>query len=288
MIDKVVKNISNQERLTLFEQVWERSVSAQLLLPNINEIRIELGKSSGDLASIAYCAWSNNTLTILDDLLQKFEIPKKGSKDFKRRLSENWLEKGPESRRNVANNVMAAIAELSLANYFQEQGFKILNLEAYDSNSPDILYETNNRRVFCEVKYFEDSPEFYEARIEAAKGAEFAFCVPIEGQTLNYFFTRIAEAVIQSESYKRSERKVCLVFHEIAVKIAESRFILENNLTTVNQWYQDENGEWPGIIVKHKQKILSRTPNLWLRDANTILVATMKDFEINDVKEYQQ
>lgn len=275
------------DNIELFKKSTKESLTVKLLLPDIDNSIIILKKNSGYLASIAYCAWKNNSLKKLDAIVEKFDIINKGTKDFKNRLKEIWLSKSPNRRRNVSNNTTAALAELVTANYFENIGCKNINLSATNSNDqfPDILYENDNQKYFCEVKYFEDSPELFNSRIRAMKNNGIDLINPPNDNTLlNYFFSRVAEAVLQLKNYKPSDRKVCLIFHDIAYDTG--RIVFEENLNHFSQWYKDENGKYPAILSKSKKRILNASPINWLKEANILFIATMKNFGLINVKEY--
>ena len=190
------------KNIAKYKKSCQDSPAVKLMLPNLSSRTIHLGKESGYLASIAYCAWLNNNLQRLDYLIEKFKIVENGTLDFKNRLEEKWIDKDETRRRNVAINTTAAIAELVVADYLLEKGQKILNLSAIKEKSTDITYmKDSKKKYYCEVKYLEDTLELYDSRIRASKFSGVDIITPPnDSQTLNYLFSRIADGAIQLHS----------------------------------------------------------------------------------------
>lgn len=267
-----------------FWEHWQKSPESQIMLPD-RQTPIIFDKDEGYLRSITFGAFSNNTLPRIEELLQKYKISEKGTDAFKGQLRENWLNavrnRPANEVRNICNRTMAALAELAVADYLKNIGCKIIDLSAWNDEAPDITYASDNE-MYAEVKYLSDSPELYEQRVDAAKGNQYVSWLPTLNQTLNYFFSRIAEAVLQLEKYEKPSRHLFLVFDHIATFLGRDDF--DRYYTEIDDWCRDKDGEISGIPGNRAQ-VLSRKPKDWLRDCNKLTVCTLKDFSIIDARD---
>lgn len=275
-----------RSNINSFKKAWFNSITAQLLIPNLDSTNLELGKESGFLASIAYLAFKRNQLDKLDFILNRFDIRNKATPSFKGKLNENWLISTPDKYRKISHDTISSLNELIVASYLSDNKFSIIDLEAINTNSADIVCEKKKVRYYLEVKYFEDSPQLYHSRIEAFKTSGVSSgTLPNEKERLNYFFYRLAESVIQLQKYLRNNRMVCFIFHELAT--ATGREIFENSLFEFDKWYVDEENNFPSILEKNRETILTHSPIYWLAESNKILIGTLKDFSLEDVKFYK-
>jgi len=261
-----------------FRRAWKSSPAAQLLVPDPTSI-LSLGKENGRLASIAYVAFKRGRLPILDNLVQKFEIPTRGNKSFKGRLSENWLLLPPEERRSGSNQTKAALAELAVAECLKGLGYKIINLDAWDSKSCDIEAVHDKNKYVIEVKYVPDSPEWFSSRVNAAKGEDASKWFSSDSASLNYFFLRIAEAIMQLERCDEGKKCVCLVFDQSAYDEEE---LLRENIESFEKWSVDPHGEHEGfptsMPMDQKRKVLSKQPLEWLRNPSIVFIGIMESW----------
>ena len=269
-----------------FKNAWFNSITAQLLIPNLDSTNLGLGKRSGFLASIAFLAFKRNQLDKLDLILNRFDIKNKATPSFKGKLNENWLISTPDKYRKISHDTISSLTELIVASYLSDNKFSIIDLEAINTNSADIVCEDKEVRYYLEVKYFEDSPQLYDSRIESFKTRGVSSgTLPIEQERLNYFYYRLAEAVIQLRKYPQNNRMVCFVFHELATETG--REVFENSLFEFDEWYVNQENNFPSILEKNRETILKHSPSYWLAESNKILIGTLKDFSLEDVKFYK-
>lgn len=269
-----------------FREAWHNSITAQLLIPDLDSTNLELGKHSGFLASIAYLAFKRNQLSKLDFILNRFDIKNKATPSFKGKLNENWLISTPDKYRKISHDTISSLTESIVASYLSDNKFSIIDLEAINTNSADIVCEHKQVRYYLELKYFEDSPQMYDSRIEAFKTRGVSSgTLPNEKERLNYFYYRLAEAIIQLLKYPKNNRIVCFVFHELATETG--REVFENSLFQFDEWYVNEQDNFPSILEKNRGTILKHSPSYWLAESNKILIGTLKDFSLEDAKFYK-
>lgn len=280
-----MNNCEDTFDIAKFYLCWERSISAKLLVPNPHQTKLYLGKNKGELASIAYLACLRNTIHLIDDLFEKWEITEKATNEFKGKLKENWLDKREQKYRNIANDTISSIAELSVATYLDDEGYSIKNINAWGDKKADITCEKDNQEYYFEVKYFPDSPEFYNVRVDAAKGNG-GSCSSIsnKSETLNYFYYRLGEAfnqLINKQIYDKKNKIVFFVFAEIAEQTGRS--IFEKSLGDVNEWYRLEDNSLPGLPSDYNEKILDRSPQQWLNSIDCLFIGTMKNWKVENI-----
>lgn len=267
-----------------FYLCWEKSISAKLLVPDPLGTQLYLGKNKGELASIAYLACLRNTIHLIDDLFEKWEIIKKATNEFKGKLKENWLEKNEKKYRNISNDTISSIAELSVATYLDDEGYSIKNINAWGDKKADITCEKDNKKYYFEVKYFPDSPEFYNLRVDAAKkNGVSCSSVSNQGETLNYLYYRLGEAITQLNKQISSEENkiVFFVFAEIATQTGRS--IFEESIGDINEWYRREDGNLSGLPQKYKKNIINKSPRQWLSSMTGLFIGTMKNWRIENI-----
>lgn len=271
-----------------FYLCWEKSISAKLLVPNPHGTQLYLGKKKGELASIAYLACLRNTIHLIDDLFEKWEIMKKATNEFKGKLKENWLEKNEKKYRNISNDTISSISELSVATYLDDEGYSIRNINAWGDKKADITCEKDNKKYYFEVKYFPDSPKFYNLRVDAAKGTGVS-CSSISNpnETLNYFYYRLGEAIIQLDRQipDKGNKIIFFVFAEIANKTGRS--IFEKSLGDIKEWYRLEDNSLPGLPSNYNKEIIdNKSPQQLLSSINGLFIGTMIDWRIKDIATY--
>lgn len=279
-----------------FWSEWEKSIAARLLIPD-KGTTLHTGKDLGFRSTIAFGAFDNGSLNRLDYLFETFKIEREATKSFKENLKENWMEHDESKMRDIQNATEALICELAVADYLKSNNCLIKGLSAWWDKAPDITYSRDNIDYFVEVKYLPDSPEIYESRINAAKGenSSTSWATP---QTLNYFYSRIAEAIIQLIDYNREQREVFLVFDRTAQKIA-GRDDFEKDVHDVSEWwclnkadydyeedecYSSGNVFYPGVPKSKGKDVIVRTPAEWFKEAN-IFVATMNRYNLENAKQ---
>jgi len=273
----------NEDDRNKFLIAWKRSSAAQLLLPDPETSIIELGKEDGFLASIAFIAYERGLLDRLDGIIEKWQIISKGTNDFKGKLKENWLCKEESRRRNVGNDTLSALSELIVASYLDNNGFKVIGLAAWGNNKADIICGYQNQKVFFEVKYFSDSPELYNQRVSAAKRNGVAVgSIPNRLTRLNYFYYRLAEAIIQLNNIKVAPKykKVFFVFSGLANR---PRYEFENSIGNYKNWHEDNNGNCPGVLEKNKQTILNEKPFQWLNQISELFIGTISNWNLENI-----
>lgn len=279
----------NEDDRNKFLIAWKRSSAAQLLLPSPETSIIELGKEGGFLTSIAFIAYERGLLDRLDGIIEKWQIISKGTNDFKGKLKENWLCKEESRRRNVGNDTLSALSELIVASYLDNNGFKVIDLAAWGNNKADIICGYQNQKVFFKVKYFSDSPELYNQRVSAAKRNGVAVgSIPNRLTKLNYFYYRLAEAIIQLNNIKVAPKykKVFFVFSELANRLGRHEF--EKSVGRFQGWYEDNSGNYPGVLEKNKQAILSENPANWFAIIGGLFIGTISNWSLVNIIRHLQ
>lgn len=267
----------------------KRSSAVQLLLPESEDLILELDKKNGFLASIAFIAYDRGLLDRLDCIIKKWQIPSKGTNEFKGKLKENWLYKEESRRRNIGNDTLSALAELIVASYLDDNGFKVIDLGAWGNKTADIICDYQNQPVFFEVKYFSDSPELYNQRISAAKDTGVTVgIIPNRPTMLNYFYYRLAESIIQLNKNEAlpEYKKVFFVFPEIANR--PGRYEFEKSIGKYQCWYKENNSNFPGVLAKHKQIILSENPLQWLKKIGELFIGTISNWNLENITRFLQ
>lgn len=273
----------NEKRQFILE--WKTSSAVQLLIPDPN-ISLELGKESGFQASIAFLAFKRGLLDRLNCLIDKWEIKTKGTKAFKGRLNENWLEENEEKRRKAANDTLSALSELIVAKYLEDIGFKIIDMGAWNDKSVDVVCKRNDKDFYFEVKLFPDSPEFEKLRINSFKNNRvLSKSMSPSPETLNYYYSRLAEAVLQLKKISNEFINVFFVFTESAGKL-QGRTLFEDSIGKRIEWYRDPTGDYPNVLGKNRDIILNKTPVQWFNEISELYLTTMKNYELQNIKKY--
>ena len=237
---------------------------------------IELGRSDGHLASIVYIAHTRGHLDRLDELLQKYSIEERGCSEFLGRLRENWLVLPQHRRRKAAQGSFSALSELLAAEYLESRGFVIENLAAWDNRSADILCKHRETSIGFEVKLLVDSPELEQLRIDSMAGSGVSVSsVSNPATNLNYFYSRLAEAVVQNDAAPSvGPAGVFFVFGHLA-ESQRNAFI--NSVSGGFDWYTDGTGAYPGVPSDSIELATSRQPHDWLNAARPFYAGTFDE-----------
>lgn len=272
----------------------KKSPAIRLMCPQ-QKTKMIYGKEHGCFGSILYIAFESGYLPILDHLLKKIQIEQRGSIDFKERLKENWLQHVPAGNlkkiNRGANNTFAALIELMVAQHLKDKEAKILNLEAWQQRNsrtkvPDICYKDKNANLWnAEIKYIPQSPEWQENSVRQLKtGKAEVMWRNGDGEFINYYFGRIAEATQQLACHPYETRQVWLVFHAMAN--FERRIFEENYLKNPPSWFQ--NTEKQKNILKMFDTDMTNTPPAeWLKKIPEIVLATFESWTLKNIKKYQ-
>lgn len=275
--------IDNKERIDQFQTCWHQSIAAQLLVPEPRQNVLELGQEAGFLASIAFLAFERGELCKLDSLLERWHIASKGTQDFKGKLRENWLLKDAPRRRDVCNDTLAALSELSVASYLEDTGCSIVDLGAWGNSRADVVFRTADKDVFVEVKYFSDNPELYQQRLSSATTGDCTVdSIPNTPTLLNYLYYRLAQAAIQLGA-KNVPGESKMVFFVFSTSAADARLKFEASLGKQDAWYEDYPGSWPGVLLGDRAEVLGKTPQQWVEKAKRFFIGTMASWQLENI-----
>lgn len=254
--------------------------------------QLSYGKNDAYYASIVYLASESGYLPILDQLFKEFKIEKRGATQFKGDLKETWLNLVPDRSlldiRKGSNNTFSCLIELLTAQYLREKDCKILDLQAWNKDAPDIFYRDKNQGWNAEVKYIPPSPEWQAIINNQLKTGESKPRRFDDGGFVNYYFGRIAEAVKQLESYPYKTRQVWFVFNTL---VNFERQIFEKNyLKHPPDWFQNTEEQ------KHILKMISKTvgediskksPKEWLKKIPEVILATCDSWSLKKINLYK-
>lgn len=261
------------------KNVWPSSPAAQLLLPN-PAMPIELQKSEGNWAAVAYCAYVHGALPRLDQLLTLYP---NWHPSFLSRVREDWLSQPAEKRRCASHNVTSALVECAVADYLKNaKGYKIIGMEALCPTCPDIAYVAGSNMRAVEVKYIPDSPEWYNLRKDAASsedGTAFRW-TPDQYHMIDYVHSRIAEAAAQLQDFPISNREVWIVFDTLA---ATTRSWLQQD--SHDRWHGNLESTRPtGFPPGTKPVLLDKPPITWIRAAGCVQIASLQNWSLTEVQ----
>lgn len=276
-----------------FLEQRSKSLAAKLMCPRNDKLKILHGKDKACYCSIAFNAFCGGHLDALDDLFEEFQIETRGTTDFKNRVKEDWLKevstKNEERIRKKSSNVMSALSELVVAKQLKNNGYNIVDLEAWrdgNGSKPDIKCKKVNEDFNIEVKYLGIPPEVQEYINRQIKTGEGDGIDRDEQKLVNFCFIRIAEAAMQLRHYNRNLREVWLLFSlDLDREIFEGDYLQDNH-----GWFNDALSVFDELFKEDSEKkgnILSKTPMEWLEEANTLAIGTMKNWSLKDVKEHQ-
>ncbi|MDD5424389.1 MAG: hypothetical protein PHR74_03815 [Candidatus Omnitrophica bacterium] len=153
-------------------------------------------------AFVAY--YFPNKLAKIDSVLNKFDIEKKGTKDFKNRLKDKSLSRNTnEEGLSQSNAILSTLIELFVADYLNGVKYEeIVDLSAWNVDClSDIHSRGGKKEYYTEVKYLGEIPEEYELICNIIRKRRMfdANHIGTIGAFYNYVNLRIADAVFQFE-----------------------------------------------------------------------------------------
>jgi hypothetical protein len=269
-----------------YKELWHSSSAIKLLSPDIENAILYLPPDRGGYSSIGFSAYIRGCLDKLDNLMNEFDILKRGTKDFKNRLSENWLTEPDDNMRKAYHNTFAALCELVVADVFDKNGFKISNLSAWGGRH-DVEANDGKNKYSVEIKFIDDAPVNWNARLRATLTG-FSGWVRNNSETIsNYYYSRIAEAVLQlmDGDVKIDNRIVWVVVSEYAEDNELRDFFEIDKESRI--WRINSKGEYPGLLANDIKKILSKSPTEWMKESNRLCIATISNFIIKNIREWK-
>lgn len=270
-----------------------RSPATRLMVPE-NARQILFGPAQGAYVSVAFKAYGDGKLDRLDELVRKFGIEKRGKRKFKGNLKENWLETVEEGDvdkiRNGANNTKAALVELVVADEQQRRRFEVTHLSAWDDENPDISCCKSGHELNIEVKYIGALPAFAKRVDHQVKSGTSGACWwDDERASFNYFAGRIAEAAHQLQKQKKTfdSRQVWLVFESFgSIRRFFEGVYLKKPGSWPDRWYKDT-PEQKEVLAPFEKEIITGSPCEGLKKIPTLVLATMRDWYLEDIVEYK-
>lgn len=270
----------------------KKSPAVRLMCPE-EGTKLTYGKEHGCFGSILYLASECGELPILDQLLKDFQIEKRGSPSFRNRLKENWLQDVPKNNlreiKKGSNNVFASLIELVVAQHLKEDGATIVNLEAWQQQNTrgkvaDIEYQDNGQLVNAEIKYVDQSPEWQKNIVNQLKTGNPEVRWFGDGEFVNYFFGRIAEATKQLQPFDYKTRQIWLVFSALAN--FERKIFEENYLKHPPPWFKNTEKQ-KNILKMFGKEIADKAPSEWLKEVPEIGLATFDSWTLKNIEKYQ-
>jgi hypothetical protein len=156
---------SNMEKNILYlKENYEKSNILRILIGDLNKYETIIKKSYEQKSILILAKNLNEFIQFMD----KFCFDNKGkikiTKQYKQDLNElNWLLEESESEKYQKFNIyFGKIVEFLVAQYFLKQGYKITNMQAWDTTSPDIVIEKNNNKMNIEVKWIGQYKQSFE------------------------------------------------------------------------------------------------------------------------------
>lgn len=123
-------DITIKEKINSFEILRERSPFCNLSLAN-NTISWDECHTS-KLYPYAYILYEDSSLQKFDELMRKFDIEGKGSRDFKNRI-KNPIFKDDANELNQYNTIESALSELLIADFLSRDE-EIADLQAWNGD----------------------------------------------------------------------------------------------------------------------------------------------------------
>ena len=287
------KPFNNRQRLEqAFRNKKGKSVAVRLMCPD-ESTQLIFDKEDYYYTAVSLMASEEDKgemLSRLDYLLNEFKIEKRGSKGFKGKLKENWLDcvrKGNVQDINKASPVSALI-ELVVADYLKGQGSKIIDLSAWHEDRevgvPDIRYRDSRRIWNAEIKYIGTDPEI-SARINKQIETGVSSAGGIDERTfVNYYFGRIAQAAEQLKDHPLESRQVWIVFENMA---SCWRDIFERNyLIGPDCWYANGDKQ-RNVLAMFGEGIIKNQPSYWLGEISELVLATKSEWSLKAVHHFK-
>lgn len=184
---------------------------------------------------------------------------------------------------------MGKVVELKVAEWLEEQGWKVKNLEAWKANTPDISVEcAADKSCTVEVKYIGQEDDDFRALLDSLEGNGQAQAI-CPYKACNYALFRIYEAAIQLEKVSGVKRIAVLVVDALAWPLLETP--LKGNW--MGQWgynlCRNESVEndckWKAFYLSQKRKkkynnIDAEMPKV-IKSLSQIHVMTIEGWELS-------
>lgn len=273
-----------------FLEIKPSSLAASLMLPDKVK-RLSCPDENGAYSSIAYGAYINGTLSRLDEIFSKFDI--KNAKN-KHRVREDWLNylhESPACIRKRIGNVYSALTELVVADHVDEES-EVTHLDLRDGCNPDLAYKNGTISTSVEIKYLGILPELQESitnKIKLKDGSPSAMWFD-DQQIPTYIYSRIAEAALQLSTTHDSDKEIWLVFSPSGERgNFEKNFFGKswNWPSSAQSWLENlcSDKKWPVKV----RKILSKKPQAWLSEADSIIFATLNnEWRLEEVEKHKE
>jgi hypothetical protein len=165
-----------EDILELIKQSLPKDPALQILIPDYSEF-IKICSRPVDSAqheSMVVMGIRNQDLEILLNAVRRFIVDNKDVYRARRQyvadLSElNWWRQRTEvDRYREGNRYKGRIYELLLANWLSDQGYQIINLEAWESSSPDIVVKKAGVTMNVQVKYIAQYKKDFEQDVRSS------------------------------------------------------------------------------------------------------------------------
>ena len=81
-------------------------------------------------------------------------------------------------------------------------------------------------------------------------------------------------------------KKVFFVFSELANRLGKHEF--EKSVGRFQGWYEDNSGNYPGVLEKNKQAILSENPANWFARIGGLFIGTISNWSLVNIIRHLQ
>ena len=182
-------------------------------------------------SSIFWISYNNGYLHRLTKALHEFLYDRSNiDKRYKQALRENWLDSKTIDKNNAevkhhqkGKAYMGKIHELMFAEYLQERGAEILNMEAWKEGLPDIIANCNNEIHYIETKYIGQDEESFKKIFLEKKAYEFT-----PQDIANYVLFRLCEAGAQLKRCGKEGIKTVVILLNSFVTSDHFKIAIEN------------------------------------------------------------
>jgi hypothetical protein len=159
--------------------------------------------------SVLLCAELFNCLENITDPINRYVCSGKARKEYINALAENWFEKtDPDERYSHFNGYYGKVVELMTAEWFERNKGKIVDMQAWNLNSPDILLQNGQLYTAVEVKYIPQYKEDYKKQnmvgwldVKSATNNLLGKFAKINQQLNKVSVNKIAAIVIEKASF---------------------------------------------------------------------------------------
>jgi len=104
------------------------------------------GKKEGYHESVLLKALRENILNLVTSPIHKYLLNKKASDAYKNNINDSWiLKESFEKRQEVFSENYGKFFELLFAEWLENNGWEIINLEAWDENSSDVEAKSQDK-----------------------------------------------------------------------------------------------------------------------------------------------